>query len=245
MRGREYWMLVVVVAVVALTVALFRHPHMGPAAGPSTDAVHPTVAVTRVPSSRATYTSAPPVGALSDYTGVEAVVKTTRGSFVMIFYPAEAPKTVASFVQLSRDGFYNGLTFHRVVPGFVVQGGDPTGTGAGGPGFTLPAEFNTHKHTVGAVAMARTQDPNSAGSQFYICLGPAPFLDGQYTVFGQVVSGMDVVQKIQKGDHIESITIQPKPVESSTEQRFSASIEHRCAHYKYETLPRSRLANRD
>jgi peptidyl-prolyl cis-trans isomerase B (cyclophilin B) len=125
----------------------------------------------------------------------------------MEFYPADAPKTVENFVTLAKKGFYNNLSFHRVVPDFVVQGGCPKGNGTGGPGYTIPAEFNKQKHVRGTVAMARSQDPNSAGSQFYICYGATPHLDGQYTVFGKVVSGMELVDRIKQGDKMTSVTI--------------------------------------
>ncbi len=149
-------------------------------------------------------------------TGHYAVLDTDRGVIVIELYPAVAPKTVANFDKLSKDGFYNGLTFHRVEPGFVVQGGDPKGNGTGGPGYDLPAEISpTEKHLRGSVAMARlgdnvNPDRRSSGSQFYICLAPAPFLDGQYTIFGGVVEGMGVVDKIRVGDHIKKVTITDK-----------------------------------
>ena len=123
------------------------------------------------------------------------------------FFPQDAPKTVENFVTLAKKGFYNGLTFHRVVPGFVVQGGCPKGNGTGGPGYTVPAEFNKNKHVRGSLAMARSQHPDSAGSQFYICYGATPHLDGQYTVFGRVVSGMEHVDRIKQGDKMTSVTI--------------------------------------
>ena len=129
------------------------------------------------------------------------------GVIVIEFYPADAPKTVENFVKLAKKGFYNGVTFHRREENFVIQGGDPKGNGTGGPGYTIPAEFNKQKHVRGAVAMARTQDPNSAGSQFYICLAPANFLDGQYTVFGIVTKGMDVVDKVKVGDKMKTVNI--------------------------------------
>src|SRR6266508_744266 len=110
-------------------------------------------------------------------------------------------------VSLARKGFYDGLTFHRVEPKFVVQGGDPKGNGTGGPGYTIKDEFNKQQHVRGVVAMARTQAPNSAGSQFYITLAPAHFLDGQYTVFGKVTGGMEVVDKIRVGDKMKSVKI--------------------------------------
>ncbi len=140
----------------------------------------------------------------------DEVVKITMqngGEIYFILYPEKAPVTCKSFVYLTENGFYNGLTFHRVVPNFVAQGGDPTGTGTGGPGYTLPAEFSNLHHVTGTVAMARTQDPNSAGSQFYICLSPQPHLDGQYTIFGQVVKGMDVVENIKQGDVMKKVEI--------------------------------------
>ncbi len=141
-----------------------------------------------------------------------AVIVMERGGEIWIeLFPEDAPKTVESFVALARRGFYDGLTFHRVVPGFVVQGGDPQGDGSGGPGYRLKAEFNQRRHVRGTVAMARAQDPDSAGSQFYICFGPQPHLDGQYTVFGQVVEGMDVVDRIQRGDRMRTIRIEQPP----------------------------------
>jgi peptidyl-prolyl cis-trans isomerase B (cyclophilin B) len=146
-------------------------------------------------------------------TGHYATIETNRGNIVVELYPAVAPKTVANFEKLSKDGFYNGLTFHRVEPNFVVQGGDPQGTGMGGPGYEIPAEISpTEKHLRGTIAMARTSDQvnperKSSGSQFYICLEPAPFLDGQYTIFGAVVEGMKVVDQIKVGDKMNKIVL--------------------------------------
>ncbi|MBF0544989.1 MAG: peptidylprolyl isomerase [Candidatus Riflebacteria bacterium] len=138
------------------------------------------------------------------------VVKLTtdRGEICLELFPEDAPKHVESFLKLIEKGFYNGLIFHRVVPGFVIQGGDPTGNGSGGPGYTLPAEFNKRPHEKGTLAMARTEDVNSAGSQFYICLDRIPHLDGQYTVFGKVVKGMDVPEKVQQGDKMKLEIVQ-------------------------------------
>jgi peptidyl-prolyl cis-trans isomerase B (cyclophilin B) len=137
-----------------------------------------------------------------------AVITMEKGGEIVIdFYPADAPKTVENFVKLAKKGFYDGVVFHRREENFVIQGGDPKGNGTGGPGYTIPAEFNKQKHVRGAVAMARTQDPNSAGSQFYICLAPANFLDGQYTVFGIVTKGMDVVDKVRVGDKMKTVKI--------------------------------------
>jgi peptidyl-prolyl cis-trans isomerase B (cyclophilin B) len=137
-----------------------------------------------------------------------AEIAMEKGGIIKIeFFADDAPKTVENFVTLAKKGFYNGLTFHRIEPGFVVQGGDPKGDGTGGPGYKIKAEFNKNQHERGAVAMARSNDPDSAGSQFYITLAPAHFLDGKYTVFGKVVSGMNIVDNIKKGDKMKSVTI--------------------------------------
>ena len=137
-----------------------------------------------------------------------AVITMEKGGEIkMEFYPADAPKTVENFVTLAKKVFFDGLIFHRVEPGFVVQGGDPKGDGTGGPGYMIKAEFNKQKHLRGTLAMARSQNPDSAGSQFYICFKPAPFLDGNYTVFGIVTSGMELVDKIQRGDRMKSVKI--------------------------------------
>ncbi len=137
-----------------------------------------------------------------------AVIELEKGGEIRLeFFPEDAPRTVDNFIALARRGFYDGLTFHRVVPGFVVQGGCPEGTGRGGPGHTIEAEFNQRRHVRGTVAMARSQHPDSAGSQFYITYGPQPHLDGQYTVFGQVVSGMEHVDRIVQGDRMRTVRI--------------------------------------
>ena len=150
-------------------------------------------------------------------TGHYATVETDRGIVVVELYPAVAPKTVENFEKLAKQGFYNGLTFHRVVADFVVQGGDPDGTGTGGPGYTVPGEISkTEKHLRGTLATARTGDEvnperKSSGSQFYICLQPQPSLDAGYTIFGGVIKGMDVVDQIQRGDHMKKITLSTAP----------------------------------
>lgn len=136
--------------------------------------------------------------------GPWAIIKTKFGDIEMKFYPEMAPKHVENFVNLAKAGFYNGTIFHRVIPGFMIQGGDPNTKdlnkpetyGMGGPSHRLKAEFNNTPHRRGIVSMARTNDPNSAGSQFFIVVKDSNFLDGQYTVFGEVVKGMDVVDKI-------------------------------------------------
>jgi peptidylprolyl isomerase len=122
------------------------------------------------------------------------------GRVVIELRPDLAPKTVARIKELTRRGFYDGIAFHRVIAGFMAQTGDPKGDGTGGSGQKLKAEFSQAHHVRGTVSMARAQDPDSADSQFFICLAPAPFLDGKYTIFGQVASGMEFVDAIKKGD---------------------------------------------
>jgi cyclophilin family peptidyl-prolyl cis-trans isomerase/predicted GIY-YIG superfamily endonuclease len=140
---------------------------------------------------------------------VRARIHTNKGDLVFTFYPHEARQHSAAFIKLARAGFYDGLNFHRVEPGFVVQGGCPTGNGTGGPGYTLDAEFSKLPHVRGTVAMARSANPNSAGSQFYVCLGDARFLDNQYTVFGQLTEGFDVLDALRVSDRMETVTIEP------------------------------------
>lgn len=143
-----------------------------------------------------------------------ATIQTAKGNIVLELYAKAAPLHVNNFVFLARQGFYDGLTFHRVVPKFVIQGGDPSGNGTGGPGYQIPAEIGL-PHAQGAVAMARQPDAvnperQSSGSQFYITLEATPHLDGAYSVFGYVTKGFDVVQKIQKGDVIKRVDIEEK-----------------------------------
>jgi peptidyl-prolyl cis-trans isomerase B (cyclophilin B) len=132
-----------------------------------------------------------------------AIIETGFGDIELRFFPEVAPNHVKNFIELAKKGFYDGTTFHRVIPGFMIQGGDPNSRshdrskhGMGGPGYTIKAEFNDLPHKRGALSMARAADPDSAGSQFFICVADSFFLDGQYTLFGEVVSGMDVADKI-------------------------------------------------
>ena len=125
-----------------------------------------------------------------------ATIDTTLGEIKLELFPALAPNHVNSFVFLAREGYYDGVIFHRVIPGFMIQGGDPTGTGSGGPGYRIKQEFNPTPHKRGILSMARTNDPNSAGSQFFLMHQDSPFLDNQYTVFGNITSGIEVVDKI-------------------------------------------------
>ncbi|MEI7832838.1 MAG: peptidylprolyl isomerase, partial [bacterium] len=136
-----------------------------------------------------------------------ATMTTNKGVISIELDGAEAPLHVANFVKLAKSGFYNGVVFHRVVENFVIQTGDPQGTGMGGPGYQINFEKNALQHVDGALGMARSQDPNSAGSQFYICLGPQHFLDANYVVFGKATAGLDVVKKIAQGDVVESVVI--------------------------------------
>ena len=147
--------------------------------------------------------------AVADETTPTAVIETKFGDIELRFFPGDAPKHVDNFLTLAKSGFYNGTIFHRVIPGFMIQGGDPNtkGTdkslyGTGGPDHSVPAEFNKRPHKRGILSMARSQDPNSAGSQFFIVVQDSKFLDGQYTVFGEVTKGMEIADKIvsQKRD---------------------------------------------
>ena len=137
-----------------------------------------------------------------------AVIETEKGTIRAKLYEEDAPNTTKNFIELAQKGFYDNLTFHRVVPGFVVQGGCPQGTGTGGSGKNIKLEVSPNlKHAEGALAMARSQHPDSASSQFYITLGVHPHLDMQYAVFGQVTDGMEAVKSLRQGDKIKSITI--------------------------------------
>jgi peptidyl-prolyl cis-trans isomerase B (cyclophilin B) len=138
-------------------------------------------------------------------TETSAVIETKFGNIELRFFPDVAPNHVKNFIDLAKKAFYDGTTFHRVIPGFMIQGGDPNTKipdrskhGFGGPGYTVKAEFSEKLHKRGTLSMARSQDPDSAGSQFFICVADAPSLDGKYSVFGEVTSGMDVADKIVK-----------------------------------------------
>ncbi|MBV8153422.1 MAG: peptidylprolyl isomerase [Candidatus Eremiobacteraeota bacterium] len=138
-------------------------------------------------------------------------ITTDKGDIVVKLFPDDAPMHSAAFLKLAKSGFYDGLTFHRVEPGFVVQGGDPDGNGTGGPGYHLKAEFNARPHLRGTLAMARASDPNSAGSQFYICLADARFLDGEYTVFGEMSEGFDALDALRRGDRMQKLAVERAP----------------------------------
>jgi peptidyl-prolyl cis-trans isomerase B (cyclophilin B) len=153
----------------------------------------------------------PPAMQIDTAKSYTATFDTSRGVIVCDLFPKEAPKTVNNFVFLARDGFYDGTTFHRVIQNFMIQGGDPTGTGRGGPGYRFEDEVkdNPHKHQVGSLSMANA-GPNTNGSQFFITHVVTDWLDGKHTVFGQVKSGQDVVNAIQQGDRLNRVTIEEK-----------------------------------
>jgi len=151
-----------------------------------------------------------------------AVIETRLGNIELKFFPDVAPNHVNNFIELAKRGFYDDTTFHRVIPGFMIQGGDPNSKehdksrhGMGGPGHTVKAEFNSRPHKRGTLSMARAADPDSAGSQFFICVADAPFLDRNYTVFGEVVSGMDAVDKIVS---------QPRDARDNPDERIEMKV---------------------
>ena len=151
--------------------------------------------------------SAPPPIQIDTNRTYRALIKTNKGDIQLQLNPAEAPITVNNFVALARDGFYDGVTFHRVVPQFVIQGGDPTGSGSGGPGYKFQDEPVKRPYKTGTLAMANA-GPNTNGSQFFICLEDQPGLPPNYTIFGDTVGGMDVVRNIRVGDVMQSVTIE-------------------------------------
>ena len=153
----------------------------------------------------------------------QAVIHTKLGDITLRFFPEVAPNHVNGFIELSQKGFYNGTTFHRVLPNFVIQGGDPNSKspdrskhGMGGPGYNLKAEFSNKPHKRGTLSMARAAHPDSAGSQFFICVADTPSLDGKYTVFGEVIKGMDVVDKIVS---------QPRDARDNPNGRIEMTVE--------------------
>ena len=157
-------------------------------------------------------------GKMVDMNGRVAVVETNKGTFKFVLFESKAPITTKNFIELAKSGFYNGLKFHRYEPGFVIQGGDPKGDGTGGSPKTIPLEVDpTLLHDEGAVGMARSQDPNSASSQFYVTLSPAHSLDNAYAVFGTVTEGMKVVRELRVGDKMLKVTVitpESKPKEN-------------------------------
>jgi len=160
----------------------------------------PTAAPSRTATAAARQYATPPAMTIDPKKSYVAVLETDKGTIRIKLLPDIAPQTVNSFVFLAREGYFNGITFHRVIAGFMAQGGDPTGTGYGGPGYNLPDEFSDRPIDKGVVAMANTGQPNSGGSQFFITFARRADLDGKYTVFGEVIEGMDVAEKITPRD---------------------------------------------
>lgn len=157
-------------------------------------------------------------------------MKTRKGVVEIELYPETAPNTVNNFISLVRKGFYNGTLFHRIVPRFMIQGGDPLGNGTGGPGYGIRGEFSSNRfpnaleHVRGVVSMARTMDPDSAGSQFFIMVESAPYLDGEYAAFGRVVSGMEEVDRIVSVPRdYDDKPLEDEPIESMTVEVFGAA----------------------
>ena len=209
-----WWAAVLVVAVLGLSIGLLGG--CGRKETPSMP-VEPTAQNEEIstvpgdPAARVNMYTEPPAMQIDAMKSYVATITTSKGEIVVELDATAAPLTVNNFVFLARQGFYDGLAFHRVELGFVIQGGDPAGTGSGGPGYQVEAEIGL-PHIEGAIAMARLGDQanperRSSGSQFYITLAPTPFLDGAYTVFGHVTEGMDVVRAIAVGDRIEEIVI--------------------------------------
>ncbi|MDX1530003.1 MAG: peptidylprolyl isomerase [Rhodothermales bacterium] len=150
----------------------------------------------------------PPEMQIDPEESYRATLETSKGAIEVELYPEHAPKTVNNFVALARDGFYDGTVFHRVISNFMIQGGDPTGTGRGGPGYRFEDEVknNPLRHETGSLSMANA-GPNTNGSQFFITHAPQPHLDGRHTVFGKVTDGQDVVDAVEQGDTLERVTI--------------------------------------
>jgi len=150
----------------------------------------------------------PPEMQIDTTQSYSCAIETVRGTIEIALFASEAPKTVNNFVFLAREGFYDGVTFHRVIDNFMIQGGDPTGSGSGGPGYRFADEFagNPHKHETGSLSMANA-GPGTNGSQFFICHAPQPHLNGRHTVFGKVTAGQNVVDAIVQGDVMLKVTI--------------------------------------
>ena len=164
--------------------------------------------IATIPEKPKTYSAPPPmtIDTSKQYT---ATVETEKGNLVLELFASDVPITVNNFVFLARDGFYDGTTFHRVIPGFVAQGGDPTGTGAGTPSYRFDDEITEHTHVTGALSMANS-GPNTNGCQFFITYAPQPHLDGKHSVFGQLMEGMDVLERLEQGDVMIRIAIEER-----------------------------------
>jgi len=211
------WILITGLVVSVLLAASCADSEPEPEPAPATS---PTQAPQPEPESAPEVTimtwDSPPEMTIDTGKKYTAIMETEKGNLVIELFAADVPKTVNNFVFLAREGYYDGTTFHRVLPGFMVQGGDPTGTGRGGPGYRFEDEFTQHGHKAGALSMANA-GPNTNGSQFFICYAPQQGLDGRHSVFGQLVEGMDVLESITprdpsqnpqfEGDKIIKVTI--------------------------------------
>lgn len=167
----------------------------------------PQPRTTPTPSPKPKTYSAPPAMTIDTSKHYTATIETEKGNLVLELFASDVPVTVNNFVFLSREGFYDGTTFHRVIPDFMAQGGDPTGTGRGGPGYSFADEFSQHTHVAGALSMANA-GPDTNGCQFFITYTPQHGLDGKHSVFGQLIKGMDVLKKIENGTTIKRIIIE-------------------------------------
>lgn len=207
LRKNPFAVLLGLIVVLSMVLALAGDIFLGGQAAPA--ATPPAPAAPTAQAGAPKQYSAAPAMTIDPNKTYTATVVTNKGTIKLQLDAKLAPQHVNNFVFLARDGFYNGVKFHRV-ESWVIQTGDPTGTGGGGPGYTIPLEVNGGHHITGTLGMARSNDPNSAGSQWYIVKSPQPGLDSGYTVFGQTIEGMDVVNSIVQGDVVQSVTIEEK-----------------------------------
>ncbi|HUT68158.1 MAG TPA: peptidylprolyl isomerase [Dehalococcoidales bacterium] len=190
------WLLITVLVVTGLSVVSCGGSEKGPAPAPA-PATAPSPAA---PEVKVMKWDSPPPMTIDTGKKYTAVMETEKGNLVLELFAKDVPKTVNNFVFLARQGYYDGTTFHRVIPGFMAQGGDPTGTGTGGPGYYIEDEFTKHWHEAGVLSMAHPPFPDSNGSQFFIAYVPLHYLDGVHTVFGQLIEGTDVLESLTPRD---------------------------------------------
>ena len=208
MLARKHILLSVAIVVgVLLFVSACSSPQGPSGKPPATSQTTNSALPTRpaMTNAKKSYSSPPPM-TIDQNKQYTANIETNKGKLTLELFAKDVPKTVNNFVFLAREGFYDGVTFHRVIPGFMAQGGDPFGTGMGGPGYKFADEFTSHKNVTGALSMANA-GPNTNGSQFFITYAPQPHLDGKHTVFGQLAEGMDVLTKLVNGDVMLKVTI--------------------------------------
>lgn len=200
----------VTMRVLSISLSMFFFIVLGTACLPQIANITEDISMSESRGSKKRWSNAPEMQ-IDENAVYEATIETEQGIIVLELYPEHAPQTVNNFVFLSREGFYDGVVFHRVIPHFMIQGGDPTGTGRGGPGYKFADEVKSNPltHETGVISMANA-GPNTNGSQFFITHGPQPHLDGKHTVFGRVVQGQDIVDAIAQGDTIVQVTIREK-----------------------------------